>query len=212
MSIRQRITGILFALTAVTGVCQAAEFEAGDQYVELVPAVTVPNPDKIEVVEMFWYGCPHCYQFESVINPWAEQLPEDVEFRRVPAMFGRLWDVHGQLFLTLDVMQVEHRVHSAIFAAIHQGGQRLATPEAMADFVEKQGIDRGEFLKTYGSFAVKSRMAQARRLVGEYGVTGVPTMVVNGKYRFDISSAGGPQKVLELADYLIDKERQASED
>ena len=194
----------LFGMTA-----QAESFEAGKHYVELSKPVAVSKPDKIEVVEMFWYGCGHCYQFESTINPWIEQLPEDVNFTRVPALFGGPWNVHGQMFITLEALDVEQQVHSDVFDASHKQGKKLATPQEMADFFAGKGIDRETFLKTYNSFGVKSQMEKAKKLAMAYQISGVPVMIVNGKYRFDIGSSGGPQKALEVADYLIDKERAA---
>ncbi|AYF89263.1 thiol:disulfide interchange protein DsbA/DsbL [Pseudomonas sp. JS3066] len=188
---------------------QAEDIEAGKQYVELSSPVPVSVPGKIEVVELFWYGCPHCYQFEPTLNPWAEKLPEDVNFVRIPAMFGGLWNVHGQLFITLESMKVEHQVHKAVFDAIHKEGKKLATPEEMAEFLAGQGVDKDAFLKAYNSFAVKGQMEKAKKLAMAYQITGVPTLVVNGKYRFDISSSGGPEQTLKVAEHLIEKERAA---
>jgi thiol:disulfide interchange protein DsbA len=165
-------------------------------------------PGKIEVVELFWYGCPHCYAFEPTINPWVEKLPGDVNFVRIPAMFGGIWNVHGQLFITLESMGVEHKVHKAVFEAIH-GGKKLATPEEMAEFLVTEGIDKDKFLSTYNSFAVKGKVEDAKKKAQAYQITGVPTMVVNGKYRFDLGTAGGPEAALSVADQLIDKERAA---
>lgn len=189
---------------------QAAEpANAGQRYVELKSAVPVSEPGKIEVVEMFWYGCPHCYAFEPTINPWVEKLPADVHFVRIPAMFGGPWDAHGQLFITLDTMGVEKKVHAAVFDAIQKGGKRLTDPNDMAEFVATQGVDKAKFLETFNSFAVKGKIAQYKELAKKYEITGVPTMIVNGKYRFDISSAGSPDETLKLADDLIAKERAA---
>ncbi|AZF61109.1 MULTISPECIES: thiol:disulfide interchange protein DsbA/DsbL [Pseudomonas] len=201
------VTASLFGMTA-----QAADnvpLEAGKTYVELANPVPVSVPGKIEVVELFWYGCPHCYAFEPVINPWVEKLPEDVNFKRVPALFGGPWDAHGQLFITLDTMGVEHKVHAAVFNAIQKEGKRLVKPEDMADFVATQGVDKTKFLETFNSFAVKGKMAQYKELAQKYGVQGVPTLIVNGKYRFDIGSAGGEEQALNVADQLIAKERAA---
>ncbi|AYC30940.1 thiol:disulfide interchange protein DsbA/DsbL [Pseudomonas cavernae] len=199
------VTASLFGLPA-----QAAEpIEAGKQYVELSSPVPVSKPGQIEVVELFWYGCPHCYQFEPTLNPWVEKLPADVNFVRIPALFGGVWNVHGQLFITLEAMKVEQRVHAAIFEAIHKDGKKLATPEEMAEFLAAQGIDKDAFLKAYNSFGVKSQMEKAKKLAMAYQITGVPVLVVNGKYRFDIGSAGGPEQALDVADQLIAKERAA---
>lgn len=186
---------------------QSLDIEAGRQYTELSRPVPVAQPGKIEVVELFWYGCPHCYQFEPSINAWAEKLPSDVHFLRIPAMFGGLWNVHGQLFLTLESMGVKPEVHAAIFNAIHNEHKRLATPDEMADFLAARGIDREDFLKAYNSFAVKSQMEKAKKLALAYRISGVPVMIVNGKYRFDLGTAGGPKGTLAVADYLIAKER-----
>lgn len=192
----------LFAVAA-----QAEPIEAGKQYVELSSAVPVAKPGKIEVVELFWYGCPHCYHFEPTINPWIAKLPDDVNFVRVPAMFGGVWDLHGQMFITLQTMGVEAKVHSAVFEAIQKDGKKLATPEEMADFLVTQGVDKDAFLKTYNSFGVKGQVANAKRLGMAYQISGVPALIVNGKYRFDIGSSGGPEQALDVADQLIAKER-----
>ena len=200
------VTASLFGMTA-----QAADvpLEAGKTYVELTNPVPVSVPGKIEVVELFWYGCPHCYAFEPTINPWAEKLPSDVNFKRIPAMFGGPWDAHGQLFLTLEAMGVEHKVHNAVFDAIQKQGKRLTKPDEMADFVATQGVDKDKFLATFNSFAIQGQIKQAKELAHKYGVQGVPTLIVNGKYRFDLGTAGGPEAVLNVADQLIAKERAA---
>lgn len=200
------VTASLFGMTA-----QAADvpLEAGKTYAELTNPVPVAVPGKIEVVELFWYGCPHCYAFEPTINPWAEKLPKDVNFRRIPAMFGGPWDAHGQLFLTLEAMGVEHKVHNAVFEAIQKQGKRLTEPDEMADFVATQGVDKDKFLATFNSFAIQGQIKQAKELAQKYGVQGVPTLIVNGKYRFDLGSTGGPEATLNVADQLIAKERAA---
>ncbi|HCN64683.1 MAG TPA: thiol:disulfide interchange protein [Pseudomonas sp.] len=200
------VSASLFGMTA-----QAADvpLEAGKTYVELANPVPVAEPGKIEVVELFWYGCPHCYAFEPTINPWADKLPADVHFVRIPAMFGGPWDAHGQLFLTLEAMGVEHKVHAAIFNAIQKEGKRLTDKNDMADFVATQGVDKEKFLQTFDSFAIKGQIVKAKELAKKYEVSGVPTLIVNGKYRFDLGTAGGPEQALNVADQLIAKERAA---
>ncbi|GIZ10799.1 thiol:disulfide interchange protein DsbA/DsbL [Pseudomonas sp. NCCP-436] len=207
---RNLIFGAALAISSLFGISAHAEPVAGQQYVELSSPVPVSKPGQIEVVELFWYGCPHCYQFEATLNPWIEQLPEDVNFVRIPALFGGIWNVHGQAFLTLESMKVEAKVHEAVFNAIHQEKKKLASANEFADFVATQGVDRDAFLKTFNSFGIKSQMEKARKLAISYQITGVPVMVVGGKYRFDITSSGGPQQTLQVADYLIEKERAAN--
>ncbi|MEG1042258.1 MAG: thiol:disulfide interchange protein DsbA [Pseudomonas sp.] len=198
------VAASVFGMTA-----QAAEPVAGTEYVELSNQVPVSAPGKIEVVELFWYGCPHCYSFEPVVNPWVDKLPADVNFKRIPAMFGGPWDAHGQMFLTLEAMGVEHKVHAAVFEAIQVQRKHLTKPEEMAEFLATQGVDKDKFLATFNSFAIKGQVTQAKELAKKYEITGVPSMVVNGKYRFDLGSAQGPQGVLNVADFLIAKERAA---
>ncbi|SDN68483.1 thiol:disulfide interchange protein DsbA [Pseudomonas arsenicoxydans] len=198
------VAASLFGVTA-----QAAEAPAAP-YVELSNPVPVAVPGKIEVVELFWYGCPHCYAFEPVINPWVEKLPSDVNFVRIPAMFGGPWDAHGQMFLTLEAMGVESKVHAAVFNAIQKEHKKLIDKADMADFLATQGVDKDKFLSTFDSFAIKGKIVQARELAKKYEISGVPTMIVNGKYRFDIGSAGGAEQALQLADKLVDKERAAN--
>ena len=135
------LTAVLAAASLFGGVTQAAEFQAGKEYVELSSPVPVADPSKIEVVELFWYGCPHCYQFEPVIKPWAEAAG-GCAVQAHPAMFGGIWNAHGQLFVTLESMGVEPKVHDAVFAAYHQERKKLATPEEMADFLEGHGVDK----------------------------------------------------------------------
>ena len=204
---RNLILSAVLAGASLFGVAQAENIEAGKQYVELSSAVPVSKPGKIEVVELFWYGCPHCYHFEPTINPWVAKLPDDVNFVRVPAMFGGVWDLHGQMFIALQTMGVEAKVHAAVFEAIQKDGKKLASPDEMAEFLATQGVDKDAFLKTYNSFGVKGQVANAKRLGMAYQISGVPAMVVNGKYRFDIGSSGGPEQTLDVADQLIAKER-----
>lgn len=207
---RNLFIGAVMALASLFGVAaHADDDQASKQYTVLESPVPVAQPGKIEVVELFWYGCPHCYAFEPTINPWIEKLPADVHFIRIPAMFGGIWDVHGQMFVTLEAMGVEHKVHTAVFDAIHKEHKMFKTPEEMADFVATQGVDKQKFLETYKSFAVQGMVKKYKDLAVAYGVTGVPTMIVNGKYRFDLGSSGGPEETLKLADTLIEKERAA---
>lgn len=207
---RHLILSATLAVSALFGASvQAQDIQAGQQYTELSSPVPVSQPGKIEVVELFWYGCPHCYEFEPTINPWADKLPADVNFVRVPAMFGGIWNLHGQTYLALESLKVDHSIHTAVFDAIHKEGRKLNDEKSIADFLATKGVDREAFLKAFNSFAVKSQVEKAKKLAMSYQITGVPSMVVNGKYRFDIRSSGGLPQTLKVADFLIDKERNA---
>ena len=188
----------------------AVEPVAGQNYTVLPSPVAISKKDKIEVVELFWYGCPHCYQLEPTLNPWVEKLPEDVNFVKMPALFGGAWNVHGQLYYTLEALKVDQKVHDAVFDALHNQKQRLANLKEITAFAKQQGLDPEQFEKTWNSFGVKSQLEKARKLAMAYGIQGVPALVVNGKYTFDIGMAGGLNEVTELADVLVEQERQAS--
>lgn len=183
----------------------ASNVKASEKYVELSRGLPNAQADKIVVLEFFSYGCAHCYSLESSINPWAEKLPSDIIFEKVPVMFGGDWDVYGQLFITLKIMNVDARVHDHVFEAVHQR-RPLLTPDNMADFLESEGVDKEMFLSTYNSFAVLGKVVSAKNLTKNSGVTGVPALLVGGKYRFDLS-AGGKQGLLDLAETLIARER-----
>jgi thiol:disulfide interchange protein DsbA len=122
-------------------------------------------------------------------------------------MFGGPWDAHGQMFMTLEAMGVEHKVHNAVFNAIQKEGKRLVKPDEMAEFLATQGVDKDKFLSTFHSFAIKGQINKAKELAKKYEISGVPTMIVNGKYRFDLGSSGGAEQTLNVADQLIAKER-----
>ncbi len=187
----------------------AQELVEGRNYVTLNSPVPVAQSEKIEVVAVFGYSCPYCYQLESSLNPWSETLTEDVNFMRMPAMFGGVWDLHGQLFYTLETMQADKKVHHSVFDAIHKSGRKLSSLNEIANFVAEQGVDKALFTKTWNSFSVKSKMEKAKKQAMAYQISGVPTLVVNGKYRFDVGMAGGMQETVNVADVLIEKERQS---
>ena len=202
------LSAVLVGASLLGSTVFAQEPVDGRNYVTLNSPVPTAQPEKIEVVELFWYGCPHCYQLEAAINPWSVDLPEDVNFVRVPAMFGGIWNVHGQLFYTLETMKADSSVHSSIFDALHNSGRKLSSVDDIAKFVAEQGVDKDQFMKTWNSFSVKSQMEKAKKLALAYQISGVPAMVINGKYRFDIGMAGGLQETVDVADALIQKERQ----
>lgn len=178
---------------------------ATQQYEKLPASVAVKPQNKIEVVELFSYGCGHCFNFEKSLDPWIKNLPTDVDFNRVPAMFGGLWDVQGRMFLTLQVMAVDYSVHHAVFEAVRKR-QRLTNAEEMAEFLATVGVDRDSFIATYHSFAVQAKVMDAKKKTKAYEVSGVPTMVVNGKYRLDLG-VGSAQLMLQQVEQLVDKER-----
>lgn len=203
------ISLILAFSGAISTLAVADTFVAGEHYAQLSSPIPTAQPGKIEVLEMFSYGCGYCHQLEPTLNGWEEGLPEDVVLTRVPAMFGGIWNVYAQLFYTLEAVKADASAHAAVFDAIHNRNQRLSSLPEITKFVVSLGIDKDAFNKAWGSFGVKSQMEKAKKLAISYQISGVPTLVVNGKYRFDISMAGGYNETVQVADQLIAKERAA---
>lgn len=208
----------LFAFTAFfyinahaqVGVLAFPEPRAGKEYAILDDPLPTAEPNKIEVTEVFWYGCPHCYHLEPIINEWAANLPQDIRFDRMPAIANNIWSIHGQLFVTLDILKAEDKLHSAIFESIQSQKNLLLTPESMADFVAKHNIDKQKFLETYNSFGVQTILEKDKKLFDKYNITGVPALIVNGKYRVEFNEfVMDPEALMRVVNYLIKKEREA---
>ena len=195
---------VLFAAASVQ-----AQFAPGVDYQELSPAQTTDTPGKIEVIEFFWYGCPHCYSFEPVLDPWIKKLSKDTQFRRVPAIFSDEWAKGARAFYALDAIGEEQRLHKTLFDAVHQN-QRLnvANEAALTEWLEKQGVDTKKFTAAYSSFSVESKVKRAAQLTQAYKIDGVPAMAINGKYVVSASAANSRERMLAIADYLIDRTRK----
>ena len=189
------------------------KFTEGTHYARMVPTQpTVGGADKIEVAEIFWYGCNHCYDFEAFINRWKEDLPANVRFVRIPAVWNPLVQLHAQLYYTEEVLASSGKIadpeafRAAVFAEYHRRGNRMASVDAIRDVFAKHGVSAEDFDQTWGSFEVSQKVRVAQDLGRRYGVTGVPSMVVNGKYRTGAGEAGGYPRLLELLDELIVRE------
>lgn len=208
----------LMALILVIGFPLAAcaqedspKFVAGEQYTVLETPIRTANPDKIEVTEFFWYGCGHCYNFEPVISQWKKKLPDDVVFVGSPAMWNKPMEVHAQAYYTAEVLGVLERMHPVLFQAMHVDRKPLTSESELADLFAAHGVEREAFSKAFNSFGVGSMVRQANSRARAARVTGTPEMMVNGKYRVDSRKAGGQAGMLEVVDFLIEKERAARE-
>src|SRR5919106_3784505 len=209
-------TGILilclFGLAQLASIAAAQgaadEFVLGKHYQAVTPAQPVQTGDKIEVLEVFWYGCPHCYDFEPYIDRWLSTKAADVEFRRMPAVFRQSWAAHAKAYYTAEALGVVDKIHAPLFKAIHEEKRTLDNESSLADFFAKYGVNKEEFSKTFNSFTVESKVRQAMHMVHQYGVNGVPAVIVSGKYQTSGSLAGSYEQLLKVIDYLVDKERQ----
>lgn len=196
----------LFALLFLAQ-ANAQSYEEGRHYVALDVPVRTASESGVEVAEVFWYGCPHCYSFKPLIESWAEDKPDYVNYIKIPAALGASWVPHAKAFYALEAMGELDKVHDALFDALAGERRPLNSGEALADFVAEHGVDGEAFLKNFNSFGVNARMQQAQSKIRGARVTGTPTMLVAGKYRVTASMAGSHEAVLEVVDYLIEKER-----
>jgi thiol:disulfide interchange protein DsbA len=184
-------------------------FQEGQDFKVLTTAQgTTGTPDKIEVMEVFWYGCPHCYQFDPVVSEWAKQLPGDVKFVRMPVMWNPTHQIHARLFYTAVALGKIDTLHSEIFREIHVNQKMLTSEEEIQDFFARFGVSAADFQKTFRSFAVESQLARAKDLTQRYQVHSVPLMVVNGKYNTDAPGVKSFENVLAVVTELIERERR----
>ena len=202
--------GILAAILATLGLfaavgAGAAELKEGLDFRVINPPLTA-DKNKIEVTEFFWYGCPHCFDFEPVLAAWVKKLPADVSFRRVPAIFpNNKWMPGARLYYTLEAMNQLEKMHSEVFAGTHVERLRLDDEKIMFEWVVKKGVDAKKFSETWSSFGVQTRVQQTRDLTTAAGLTGVPAVMVHGRYL--ALTPGDYDQLLANIDQLISRVR-----
>jgi thiol:disulfide interchange protein DsbA len=174
----------------------------GTDYRVVTPPQPVDTPNKIEVIEFFWYGCPHCNLVEPGFNDWAKRQGANVVVRRIPVAFSNAWMPHQRLYYTLEALGKEGELRPKVFHAIHVDKNLLNTVDSMADWAAKNGIDRTKFIETYNSFSVQAKVQRAAQIARAFGVDSVPTIGIDGKYALNIT----PESIDKL-DYLVSKER-----
>lgn len=195
-------------ISLLTLVCFSSFFVKAESvgYETLSPAQPTQNPAKIEIIEFFWYGCPHCYAFEPLLEKWKKTLPANVEFIRLPAAFNELWSKHAKAYYTAEALGIVDKIHADFFEAIQSGKEKLDTEATLATFFAAHGVTESQFKETYNSFVVDSKMRQAPLMASRYGITGVPAIIVNGKYKTNGTLAGSHEKMIEVMDKLIKEE------
>jgi len=196
-----------FAFAAASAAL-AQPFAAGTDYTVLKEAVGTDNPAKVEVVEFFWYGCPHCYDLEPRLVKWVGALPDDVEFKRVPAPFNNQWAIAGRVYYTMESLGVVEKLHGRLFDAIHKDGLRITNERALLDWMGRQGVDTQKFSAAYRSFTVESKMKRAAQVTQASGIDGVPALMVNGKYVVSAEQGRSRERMLAIADALIAQSRR----
>lgn len=183
----------------------AAEFELGVHYQELDEPQPIQTGEQIEVLELFWYGCPHCYALEPHLEKWLENKPKNAEYVPLPAILRESWTVHARAYYTFEALGVLDELHTAFFDAIHAQKRSFNTAESLADFAAEHGIDKGAYLNAYKSFGVDAKLRHARTMAQKYQATGVPTIIVDGKYRATASMAGNQENLMRLVNFLVAK-------
>lgn len=187
-----------------------ARFVEGVHYEVVHPSQPTRDASKVEVLEFFWYGCPHCYHFEPTLASWLDEEPAGVDFHRVPALFRNVWQVHAKAYFAAEFMGVLDKVHTNFFKAIHENNQYLTTEDALTTFFENNGVSGEDFMKTYQSFGVAAKLKNAANLAKNYKITAVPTMVINGKYVVHGGLVREPKEMLAVVKYLVAQEQQAN--
>jgi len=186
------------------------KFQEGIDYLELKkPALTEAPKGQVEVVEFFWYSCPHCNAFEPTLSAWVKALPKDVFFRRVPVAFNASFVPQQKLYYALESMDKVAEMHAKVFRAIHVEHLPLNKDDLIFDWVAKQGLDAAKFKEAYGSFTVANDVRKATQLQGAYNVEGVPSMGVAGRYYTDGTLTGTMDAVLKVVDHLVQLQRKA---
>ena len=179
----------------------------GHDYTRLNNAQPVATGKKIEVLEFFWYRCPHCSQLEPGLETWLKSLPKDAQVRRVPAVFRDDWAPGAKLYYTLEQMGLLGRLHRKVFDAYHVENINLNDPAILGGWIAKQGVDRKKFESIYNSFSTQSKTLKGSRLVAAYGINGVPAFIIDGKYSTSMSMAKSEPRLFEVLNQLIVKAR-----
>lgn len=210
--VARTLLALLLPLAALSAHA-ADDIYEGFQYARLeTPVETAPSAaGKVEVVELFWYGCGHCYNFEPFLHDWLKRKPGHVEFIRIPAIFNsNQWRLHARAYYTAEVLGIVDKIHTPMFNALHQQKRLLNTEQQLAAFFGEFGVDEKKFLDTFKSFAVDVKVNRAERLTQRYGISGVPAMVVAGKFRTDGPMAQSFQGMLNVVDHLVAQERKTT--
>lgn len=193
----------------------ADSFQEGVSYFPIEQPVRPRDPKKIEVVEVFWYGCPHCFRFDPLVKAWQKKLAADVDFYRLPVIWNGVTELHARAFYTAQALGVLDKLHDPLFNALNEQGNPLNSEARLAQLFAQYGVNADQFGKAFNSFGVTSQVNQAKARTLSYRIEGTPELIVAGKYRIDAKAFSGPgmveqtsqQKMLEAADYLVQKER-----
>ena len=182
----------------------------GTEFSPTVQVIPTDSPAKIEVTELFWYGCPHCYALEPQLAAWVKTLPKDVVFKRVPGLPRPDWAPMAKAFYVMEALGLTEKLHSKLFDSLHKQKAFLPNDErATIDWMTKEsGLDRKKVESEFNSFSLNTKLNQAAQIFRASGATGVPSLIIDGKYITSVTMAGGNQEVFNVANYLIENIRK----
>jgi len=205
----RRIVAKWFCALVMALAAGAALAQPDGEFLRLDPPRPVATGERIEVIEFFYYGCPVCYELEPQLTRWlATQAPEYIALRRTPALLNsENWERFAKLYYTLEALGQLSRLHWPVYDNFHFEGKLLNDEKLMLDWAGENGIDRGKFTEVYASEAIQASIAQAREMMKAYGVRGVPTIVIDGKYLSSVTLAGSTRRLMQIADQLVRQAR-----
>jgi thiol:disulfide interchange protein DsbA len=183
----------------------AADPQVGQEYDRTLQAIPTESPNKIEVVEVFWYGCIHCYHMDPLLNTWVKKLPADVSFRRLPGLPNPSWAPMAKAFYAMEDLKLSSKLHSPLFDAVHKEKALDPTNEvAIIDWMtKKSGLDKAKVEASFKSFSMNNKLNQAAQFFRASGATGVPTFVINGQFITSSTMAGGNEQALQTVEYIV---------
>jgi len=207
--LKRLIFGVVTLLSCAAALAQPVQ---GKDYLTLSPPQAAGAPGKVNVVEFFWYRCPHCFNLEPSLRTWLKKLPADVQFRRMPAIFNNEWALDARVFFALEATGDLDRVHSGLFDAIHlQGGVRLKGDQYMkwvAQWLGRNGVDMAKYDAALRSFSVENNMKRATRMTRDYKIDGVPAIGVQGLWLVNASMVGDRDTMIRVTEYLSGEARK----
>jgi len=206
-NITSLLRGATAAMIVTLGLSGAGNVMAAQGYELVTPPQPTTSKDKVEVVELFWYGCPHCFKLEPYVERWLKRKPKNVKFVRMPGMFRPSWEIHGRAYYTAEILGVVDKVHRPMFDAIHEQKRPMNTEAAIMALFKKNGVSEKDFKRAFHSFAVETKLRRAKDMGRRYGARGVPAIIVNGKYRISAQSAGGNAKIFKVVNKLAKQEK-----
>jgi len=201
---------ILMILISFSTLVLAVEPIPGVNFKTTKKIIPTESKDKIEVIELFWYGCIHCYNMDPYLDKWADNLPKDVTFKRVPAIPRKAWVESAKAYYALETLGIANKLHEKLFDAIHK--EKLFShndTKSLINWIALNGkLDKKKVESAFNSFSMKAKLSRSYKIFKAAGATGVPTMIIDGKYFTSSTMAGGEQNAIDIMNFIIKNVRK----